>query len=86
MPAVKIPRALRRIEADAEVECGLDMLDCGSNQRGNLARAGGRLQAGRGANEQIVGKEVAQTRQCVAHRRLRQADPGGRAGHTALRR
>ena len=50
----------------------------------DLARAGGRLHAGRGAHEQIVGKEAAQARQRVAHRRLRQADAAGGAGHGAL--
>ena len=60
------------------------MFDRRRDQRGNLARAGGRLHAHRGAHEQIVGKEVAQARQRVAQRRLRQADPFGGAGHGAL--
>ncbi len=60
------------------------MLDRRRDQRRDLARPGGRLHAGRGAHEQIVGKQAAQARQRVAHRRLRQADPGGGAGHGAL--
>ncbi len=78
------PRALCRIEADAEVERGLDMLDRRRDQRGDLARPRGRLHAGRGAHEQIVGKQAAQARQRVAHRRLRQADAAGGAGHRPL--
>ena len=76
--------ALCRIEADAEVECGLDMLDRGGDQRCDLAGAGGRLHAGRGTDEQIIGEQVAQPRQRVAHRRLRKADPVAGAGHGAL--
>ena len=76
--------ALRRVEADAEIERRLDLLDRGRDQRRDLARARGRLHAGRGAHEQIVGEEAAQARQRVAHRRLRQADAAGGAGHGAL--
>ena len=66
------------------LSAGLDMFDRRRDQRGDLARAGGRLHAGRGAHEQIVGKQAAQARQRVAHRRLRQADAAGGAGHGAL--
>jgi len=54
------------------------------DQRGDLARPGGRLHAGRRAHEQVVGKEAPQTRQGMAHRRLRQPDPAGGAGHGSL--
>jgi len=48
-----------RIEAVAEVERRLDMLDRSRNQRGDLPRASGWLHAIRGADKQIVGKEVS---------------------------
>ncbi len=60
------------------------MLDRRRHQRRDLAGMRGRLHAGRGAHEQIVGEQAAQPRQRMAHRRLRQAYPGGGAGHGAL--
>ena len=60
------------------------MLDRRRDQRRDLARPRGRLHAGRGAHEQIVGKQAAQARQRMAHRRLRQADPARGPGHRAL--
>ena len=45
------PGALCRIETDAEVERRLDMLDRCGDQGRDLAGAGGRLHAARGADE-----------------------------------
>src|SRR5207248_11164552 len=44
----------------------------------------GRLHPGRAADKQIVGEEAPEPRQRVAHRRLRQADAAGGAGHGTL--
>ena len=74
----------RRVEAGAEVERRLDLLDRRRDQRRDLAGPRGRLHAVRGAHEQIVGEQPAQARQRVAHRRLRQADATGGTGYGAL--
>src|SRR5262249_34612401 len=73
--------AFRRIEADAEVERCLDMLDRGRDEGGDVAGARGRLHAVWGAHEEIIGKEAPQARQRMAHRWLRETDPARGSGH-----
>ena len=63
--------ALSRIEADAEVEGRLDMLDRSRDEGRDLTGTSGRLHAIGSADEQIVGKEASEPSQRVAHRRLR---------------
>jgi hypothetical protein len=77
-------RARSRVEADAEAQRRLDMLDCRGDQRRDLARPRGRFHPDRGAYEEFVGEKTPEARQGVAHRRLRQADAAGGAGHRAL--
>ena len=60
----------RRIEAGAEVERRLDLLDRRRDQRRDLTCPRGRFHAVRGAHEEFVREQAAQARQRVAHRRL----------------
>jgi hypothetical protein len=83
MPAVKIPVLFAGSKPRPRLSAA-SICSIAAATSGAIARAGGRLHAPRGAHEQIVGKEAAQARQRVAHRRLRQADPFGGAGHGAL--
>ena len=60
------------------------MLDSARDERRDLAGASGRLHAIGGADKQIVGKQIPQARQRMAHRGLRQPDPARRFGDGAF--
>ena len=76
--------AQRRFETRAGVQRRVDLIDRGRHQGRDLACPGSRLHPAWTADKQIVGEEIAQTRQRMAHRRLRQTDAPGGAGDRAL--
>ena len=84
MPAVKMPALFAGSNPAPRLSAASICSIAADDQRRDLARPRGRLHAGRGAHEQIVGEQPAQPRQRVAHRRLRQPDAAGGAGHGAL--
>ena len=84
MPAVKVAMLFAGSKPTPRLSAASICSIAADDQRRDLARPRGRLHAGRGAHEQIVGEQAAQARQGVAHRRLRQADAAGGAGHGAL--
>ncbi len=80
----KSARRASRIEAWPVCKRRVDESERLPNRLGELARERRRVHPGRRAHEERIAEERAQPRERIRHRRLRQAEAGGRGRHAAL--
>ena len=81
----KTRSAVRRIERLLARDQRLDLRQRDAHRVGERQGARGRLHPNWATRQELIAKQLTQPRQIVAHRRLTDADAGGRLGYAALR-